>query len=147
MPCHNNWCEIQLLIEMAAYLSNASSAMMLRLSGWASTNSTKRPMASASLLLRSFSYIPSLFIFQVYNSVIDIDLHPPSLELELAVSATDSDAVSDVPVALMTDLEINDRCDRMSAHLKSRCQGLLEVHEILDRNWESVPDLDDKMRI
>jgi hypothetical protein len=85
-------------------------------------------------------------IFQVYNSAIDLGLHPTSLELELAVSATHPNAVSNVTVELMTDLEINDRCDRMSAHLKSRCQGLLEVHDILDRNWESIPDPEDNTK-
>lgn len=28
----------------------------------------------------------------------------------------------------------------MTAYLKNRCQGLLEVHNILDRNWESVTE-------
>jgi hypothetical protein len=30
----------------------------------------------------------------------------------------------------------------MAAHLKSRCEGLLEVYNILDRNWESRLDDD-----
>jgi hypothetical protein len=28
----------------------------------------------------------------------------------------------------------------MTAHLKSRCGGLLEVRDVLDRHWESISD-------
>jgi hypothetical protein len=40
----------------------------------------------------------------------------------------------------MAASEIADRCDRMAAHLKSRCEGLLEVHGILDKTWASIDE-------
>jgi hypothetical protein len=39
---------------------------------------------------------------------------------------------------VMGSEEVEARCDRMSMHLKARCEGLLEVHDIMDRNWESI---------
>jgi hypothetical protein len=76
-------------------------------------------------------------IFQIYDAATDIGLKPVILELELAVTASLSAAKSQVKEK-MSDLEVQNRCKKMEVHLKTRCEGLLEVHDILDRNWESA---------
>ncbi|KAE9374106.1 hypothetical protein N431DRAFT_371507, partial [Stipitochalara longipes BDJ] len=65
-------------------------------------------------------------IFQIYDAFWGNNYTPTILELELAVTADYSSAMA--PPSKMTQLEIEDRCQRMAAHLKSRCEGLLEAH-------------------
>jgi hypothetical protein len=79
-------------------------------------------------------------IFQIFDAASDSNLRLSTLELELAVSADYTTAMSKPSKATqkMTDSEISERCDRMAVHLKSRCEGLLEVHDIRDRNWKSI---------
>jgi hypothetical protein len=78
-------------------------------------------------------------IFQIFEAASDILLSLSVLQLELAVSADYPTAMSKSSKATqtMTDSEIFERCDRMAAHLKSRCEGLLEVHHD-DLQWESL---------
>jgi hypothetical protein len=59
------------------------------------------------------------------------------LELDLAVTATYADMMNP-PEVTMSDQEILKRCDRMSAHLQTRCGGLLEVHDHRDRRCEAI---------
>jgi hypothetical protein len=77
-------------------------------------------------------------IFQIYGAFMGINYSPTILELELAVTANYSSAMAHP--SRMTQLEIEDRCQRMAVHLKSRCEGLLEIHDFHDRHWESVAD-------
>jgi hypothetical protein len=79
-------------------------------------------------------------IFQIFDVASDLDLPLSILELELAVSADYPTATSKSSKATqtMTNSEIFERCDRMAAHLKSRCEGLLEVHDVRDKNRESI---------
>jgi hypothetical protein len=79
-------------------------------------------------------------IFQIFDAASDLELPLSILELELAVSADYPTAMSKSSKATqeMTDSEISERCDRMAAHLKSRCAGLLEVHDIRDRKCKSI---------
>jgi hypothetical protein len=79
-------------------------------------------------------------IFQIFGVASDLGLYLSILELELAVSADYTTAMSKSGKATqtMTDSEIFKRCDRMAAHLKSRCEGLLEVHDVRDKNLESI---------
>jgi hypothetical protein len=77
-------------------------------------------------------------IFQIFDSASDLGLRPTVLELELAVSASYAHAM--LPVKdIMSDQEIDLRCEKMKAHLKTRCEGLLEVHDLYDHNWEDRP--------
>jgi len=68
-----------------------------------------------------------------------LNLRPTILELDLAVTADYSTATAPTAVE-PSDAELEYRCRRMNAHLKSRCEGLLEAHDILDRHWESISD-------
>ncbi|PMD49488.1 uncharacterized protein K444DRAFT_671088 [Hyaloscypha bicolor E] len=76
-------------------------------------------------------------IFQIFNAISDLGLRPTVLMLEQAVGATYGQAVRG-NASTMGDEEIGARCERMTAHLKARCQGLLEVHDIHDRKWEDA---------
>ena len=78
-------------------------------------------------------------IFEIVNSATDLNLQLSVLELELAVSSTFTQAM-EPPGNPMGDREIETRCLRMRAALKSRCEGLLETHDHMDRYWESVDD-------
>jgi hypothetical protein len=78
-------------------------------------------------------------IFQIYDAQTSLDLKPSVLELELAVSANYTDTTFS-STRTMPAQEIDERCHRMVAHLKSRCVDLLEVHDHLDRTWESIDD-------
>lgn len=77
-------------------------------------------------------------IFQIYDAFMRVNYRQTVLELELAVTADYPSAMA--PQSRMTQLEIEDRCQRMAAHLKSRCEGLLEFHDFHDRHWQSVAD-------
>jgi hypothetical protein len=71
-------------------------------------------------------------IFQIFDAAIDVNLRPGILELELAVTANYPTFMSTLSLARparqrMPDLEIEQRCTRMTTYLKSRCGGLLEV--------------------
>jgi hypothetical protein len=81
-------------------------------------------------------------IFQIFDAASDLNHYLSILELELAVSADYTTAMSKSSKATqkMTDSEISERCDRMAAHLKSRCEGLLEVHNVRGKNRESIED-------
>jgi hypothetical protein len=59
------------------------------------------------------------------------------LELELAVTASYADALNPSP-SIASSQEISQRRDRMSNHLKTRCEGLLEIHDLRDRHWEDI---------
>lgn len=63
-------------------------------------------------------------------------MNPTILELEIAVTATHAQAMAP-GIRIITDNEIEYRCEMMTAHLKSCCEGLLKVHDPLDRNWEA----------
>jgi hypothetical protein len=78
-------------------------------------------------------------IFQIVNAATDLTLQLSVLELELAVSSTFAQA-REPPGNPMGDKEIESRCLRMRAALKSRCEGLLETHDHMDRHWESVDE-------
>jgi NACHT domain len=82
-------------------------------------------------------------IFQIYDTATELNLHPTILELELAVSATHAEATSSSSEP-MSDEEVEQCCDRMAAHLKSRCEGLLETHDHLDATWESIDDAEER---
>jgi hypothetical protein len=84
-------------------------------------------------------------IFQIYYSASDIDVRPTVVELELAVTATYSEAMT-FKRDFMSDEEIQARCERMVLLLKTRCGGLLEIHDIMDRPWESIDDEDAQSR-
>ncbi|KAH7364678.1 hypothetical protein BKA65DRAFT_491856 [Rhexocercosporidium sp. MPI-PUGE-AT-0058] len=75
-------------------------------------------------------------IFQIYDRASDLDLRMSALELELAVSANVEDSISNERRP-MTSEDINSRSEKMTTHLKSRCEGLLEVHDLLDRQWDA----------
>jgi len=75
-------------------------------------------------------------IFQIYDCASRLDLRMSVLELELATTAKLADGLKISRNAMGTE-EINIRCDKMTAHLKSRCEGLLEVHDLIDRQWDS----------
>lgn len=75
-------------------------------------------------------------IFQIYDSASDLNLRMSALELELAVSADVNDGIN-CGRESMTAEEIGNRSQKMTAHLKSRCEGLLEVHDLLDRQWDA----------
>jgi hypothetical protein len=77
-------------------------------------------------------------IFQIFVAYADAGHRPTVLELELAVTADYSAAMA--PPSEMTQFEIDERSGRMIAHIKSRCEGLLEIHDIQDRHWESVAE-------
>jgi len=47
----------------------------------------------------------------------------------------------------MSEEKMRARMLRLRDLLKSRCEGLLEVHEALDRNWESVDDSIDALNL
>jgi hypothetical protein len=79
-------------------------------------------------------------IFQIVNAATDLTIQLSVLELELAVSSTFAQARKP-PGNPMGDKEIESRCLRMRAALKSRCEGLLETHDHMDRHWESVDEL------
>jgi hypothetical protein len=78
-------------------------------------------------------------IFRIFDAASAMSLRPTILELDLAVTANYSAATAPTAVA-PTDPEIEYHCQRMTAHLKSRCEGLLETHDIFDRHWEALPD-------
>jgi hypothetical protein len=78
-------------------------------------------------------------IFQIFNVFSDSKIQPTVLELNLAVTATYADAMNPLRV-FMSDEEISERCDQMSVHLQTRCEGLLEVHDHRDRHWEGTDD-------
>jgi hypothetical protein len=78
-------------------------------------------------------------IFRIFDAASALSLRPTLLELDLAVTADYSTATAPTAVE-PSDSELEYRCQRMNAHLKSRCEGLLEAHDILDRHWESISD-------
>ena len=78
-------------------------------------------------------------IFQIYDRASCLNLRMSVLELELAVTAKLEDGIK-VGREVMGSEEINVRCEKMTAHLKSRCEGLLEVHDLIDRQWDSFDD-------
>jgi hypothetical protein len=78
-------------------------------------------------------------IFLIFDAASALDLRLTILELDLAVTADYSTATALTAVE-PSDAELEYRCQRMTAHLKSRCGGLLEAHDILDRHWESISD-------
>jgi hypothetical protein len=85
-------------------------------------------------------------IFQIFDAAAAMKLRPTILELDLAVNANYSAATA--PTAEPpTDSELEYRCQRMAAHLKSRCEGLLEAHDAFDRYWESVPDDEEQTNV
>jgi hypothetical protein len=83
-------------------------------------------------------------IFQIYDFMSEQNCRPSILELELAVSSRYSSAVAKITslVDHVMGEEINHRCEQMSVHLKTRCEGLLEVHDIMDQKWESTDDIE-----
>jgi hypothetical protein len=85
-------------------------------------------------------FVQASQIFQIFGAASDLNVPLSILELELAVSADYTTAISKSSKAtqIMTDSEIFERCDRMAAHLKSRCEGLLEVHDVRGKNRESI---------
>jgi hypothetical protein len=85
-------------------------------------------------------FVQASQIFQIFGTASDLNVPLSILELELAVSADYTTVISKSSKAtqIMANSEIFERCDRMAAHLKSRCEGLLEVHDVLDNNWESI---------
>jgi hypothetical protein len=85
-------------------------------------------------------------IFRIFDVATELKLGPTILQLELALSTTYTDATSSLADQPMSDEEIKQRCGRMAAHLKSRCEGLLETHDFLDGTWESVEDIEDVER-
>ncbi|PMD15289.1 hypothetical protein NA56DRAFT_350067 [Hyaloscypha hepaticicola] len=78
-------------------------------------------------------------IFRIFDAASALNLRPTILELDLAVTAVYTTAMAPTAVE-PSDAEFEYRCQRMTAHLKSRCEGLLEAHDILDRHWESISD-------
>lgn len=81
-------------------------------------------------------------IFQIYHSASDVDVRPTVLELDLAFTATYTDAMT-LERMVMSEEDIQKRCDGMLAHLKVWCGGLLEAHDRLDSNWEAKEDAED----
>jgi len=79
-------------------------------------------------------------IFQIFNAVPDLQIQTTILELDLAVTTTHANMMNP-PEVTMSDQEILQRCDRMSAHLQTRCGGLLEVHDHRDRHWEAIEQM------
>jgi hypothetical protein len=73
-------------------------------------------------------------MFKILDSAMDVGFQPSILEFDLALT-TDYSSVRG-SATKMTLGEIEDRCDRIVPQLKSRCEGLLEVHDIHDRHWE-----------
>jgi hypothetical protein len=78
-------------------------------------------------------------IFQIYNSASDVDVRPTVLELDLAVTATYADSMTSER-KVMSEENIQKRCDRMITQLKVACGGLLEAHDHLDSHWEAKED-------
>lgn len=70
--------------------------------------------------------------FRIFDAASALNLRPTILELDLAVAADYSTAMAPTAVE-PSDAELEYRCQRMNAHLKSRCEGLLEAHDILDQ--------------
>ena len=85
-------------------------------------------------------------IFQIFNAARDFALQPTALELELALSSTFAQAMDAIGTP-MSEEEMRTRSLRLRDMLKSRCEGLLEVHEALDKNWESVDDSIDALNL
>jgi hypothetical protein len=73
-------------------------------------------------------------MFRIFDCAMDVGFQPCILEFDLALTA-DYSSVGE-PATEMTVAEIEHRCDRIIPQLKSRCEGLLEVHDIQDRHWE-----------
>jgi hypothetical protein len=73
-------------------------------------------------------------MFRIFDSAMDVGFQPSILEFDLALAANYSSAIE--PATEMTLGEIERRCERIVPQLKSRCEGLLEVHDIQDRHWE-----------
>jgi hypothetical protein len=78
-------------------------------------------------------------IFQIFNAATDLALQPTALELELALSSTFAQVMESIGNP-MSDEEMRTRSLRLKALLKTRCEGLIEIHDRLHRNWESVDD-------
>jgi len=76
-------------------------------------------------------------IFRIFDAASALNLRPTILELDLAVTAKYSTATAPSAVE-PSDAELEYCFQRMNAHLKSRCEGLLEAHDIYDRHWESL---------
>jgi hypothetical protein len=76
-------------------------------------------------------------IFRIFDAASALNLRPTILELDLAVTANYSTATAPSAVE-PSDAELEYRFQRMNTHLKSRCEGLLEAHDIYDRHWESL---------
>jgi hypothetical protein len=73
-------------------------------------------------------------IFRIFDAASALNLRPTILELDLAVTADYSTAMAPIPVE-PSDAELEYRLQRMNAHLKSRCEGLLEAHDVFNRYW------------
>jgi len=66
--------------------------------------------------------------FQIYGVMVAHQTNVGALELEIATTATTQITI-DTPYNPMDNNEIRDRCERLDAHLKTRCAGLLEIRE------------------
>ena len=69
-------------------------------------------------------------IFQIHRHLLrkSSDFKITALEMELAIMATPQNMLIDVWEP-MNDPEIRSRNERLDVHLKSRCGGLLEIHD------------------
>jgi len=83
-------------------------------------------------------------LFQIYNAASDVDVRPTVLELDLAVTATYVEAMTPIR-SVVSEEEIEERCDKMISYLKVRCGGLLEAHDRMDTGWEANDDGEDEV--
>jgi hypothetical protein len=72
--------------------------------------------------------------FQIYCVMVAHQTNVSVVELEIATTATTQITI-ETPYNPMDNNEIKDRCERLDAHLKIRCAGLLEIGE-----WDSGRD-------
>jgi hypothetical protein len=72
-------------------------------------------------------------------------VRPTVLELGFAVTATYAEAMTPVR-SVMSEEEIEERCDKMISYLKVRCGGLFEAHDRMDTGWEANDDGGDEVR-
>jgi hypothetical protein len=84
-------------------------------------------------------------IFEIYYSATDMDTRLTVMELEFAVTASYPQAMATESI-LLHDEEIESKCERMVLLLKTRCGGLLETHDVMDRPWEATEDEDGKTK-
>jgi hypothetical protein len=76
-------------------------------------------------------------IFQVFGAALRRNERVTVLELEIATSTTFVQVLKSEQDT-MSKQEVDKRVQQMTTLLKSRCEGLLEVHDILDLDWEST---------